>query len=112
MIQVEVKTNCQLEKILSNNKRPVNVIGVMLLPEYPKEYGFTIEQFQNRCVKSLRVCRDSFTTDSAVYFVLNFPIKIQTFGGKEFLRSYLEQKLGDLNRKVEYDFRFIVQKMS
>lgn len=106
---MEVKTSSQLEDILRGNQKNVNVIGVMLLPEYPREYGFTIEQFQNQCVQSLRVCGDSLKSGSAVYLILNLSIKVKNFSGLEFLRRYLEQKLGDLNNKVEFDIQFIVK---
>lgn len=92
---------------LSKHGKPTYVVGVMLLPEYPKQQGFTIDQFQQHCFKAITFCADSFTRDSAIYFILKDPFKAHDSNDLNSLRNRFENELGDLHEKVEYEYRFI-----
>ncbi|WP_438316087.1 hypothetical protein [Sporosarcina sp. FA9] len=97
---------------LSKMCEPIELVGVKLLPEYPKQQGFTIEQFQQHCTKAITFCAESFTKNSAAYFVLKDPFKVYDSNDLNSLRNRFENELGVLHEKVEYDYRFIVQNCS
>jgi len=109
MSSVTVFTENRVLYELSKRVKPINVVGVMLLPEYAKQLGFTIDQFQQHCFIAITSCADSFMRDSAVYFVLKDPYMAHDSTNLNSLRNRFENELGDLYKKVEYDFRYIVR---
>jgi len=108
MAQVIEMTSNQLMAELEEHPSPTTIIGVMLLPEYPKLKGFTIEQFQEHCFHSIDFCGDRFTGDSAMYFIWNYSVVVHNVLEMDALRNHFEQAIGDLHEKVEYEFRFII----
>lgn len=109
MSSVTVFTENRMLYELSKRVKPINVVGVMLLPEYAKQLGFTIDQFQEHCFIAITSCADSFIRDSAVYFVLKDPYMSHDSTNLNTLRNRFENELDNLHTKIEYEFSFIVQ---
>lgn len=109
MGQVIEMTSDQLMVRLAEHPSSTTIIGVMLLPEYPKLKGFTIKQFQKYCFKSINFTGDKFAEDAAMYFIWNYSVVVNGVLEMDALKSLFEKTLGDLHTRVEYDFRFIIQ---